>query len=114
MDNGIFYTAGRWEDYPTIFVGPRIPAGLRWQRALERDMEREIQRSCLGGDRYTIEIRTEGFLMEARRRGGLEYMHPTPDNAPPRVPTIWEQSDAWARRFIESERAKNKKENSDV
>ena len=113
MDN-TFYTSGRWEDYPEVFVGPRIPPGLRFRRALERDQERETQRTCLGGDQYTVEIRTEIFLAEARRRGGIEYMHPTPDNTPAPEMTIWEQSDAWARRFIESERAKNKKENSDV
>lgn len=108
MDNEIFYTAGRWQDYPEVFVGPRIPAGLRFKRALERDQEIEVQRSGLGGDRWTIEIRTEGFLMEARRRGGLEYMHPTPDNTPVPEMTIWEQSDAWARRLVESERNKKK------
>ena len=109
MDN--FYTSGRWEDYPTIFVGPRIPPGLRWRRAVERDMEREVQRSGLGGDRYTVEIRTEFFLAEACRRGGLEYMHPAPDNAPVPEMTIWEQGDAWARRLIESERAKKEAKN---
>lgn len=107
-----FYTAGRWEDYPKIFVGPRIPATLRWRRALERDQERETQRLGLGGDQYTVMIRTEFFLAEARRRGGLEYMHPTPDNTPAPEMTIWEQGDAWARRLIESER--KKKEAPDV
>ncbi len=111
MDNEIFYTAGRWQDYPEVFVGPRIPAGLRWQRALERDQERETQRTCLGGDRWTIEIRTEFFLMRARLRGGLEYMHPSPDEAPAPEMTIWEQSDDWARRLIESERAKKEANN---
>lgn len=112
MDN--FYTSGRWEDYPSVFVGPRIPAGLRWRRTVERDMEREVQRSGLGGDRHTVEIRTEFFLMQARLRDGLEYMHPTPDNKEPPVLSIWEQGDAWARRLIAAERAKNKKESSDV
>lgn len=107
-----FYTAGRWEDYPKIFVGPRIPATLRWRRALERDQERETQRLGLGGDQYTVKIRTEFFLMEARRRGGLEYMHPSPDNTPAPTPSIWEQGDAWARRLIESERAKKEAPNA--
>ena len=106
-----FYTSGRWEDYPKIFVGPRIPPGLRFKRALERDQERETQRTALGGDQWTIMIRTEFFLAEARRRGGLEYIHPTPDNTPPRIPTLWEQGDAWARRLIESERAKKEAKN---
>ena len=110
MDN--FYTSGRWEDYPTIFVGPRIPPGLRWRRAVERDMEREVQRSGLGGDRYTVEVRTEFFLAEARRRGGLEYMHPVPPGQPAPAPSIWEQGDAWARRLIESERAKKEAPNA--
>ena len=107
-----FYTSGRWEDYPKIFVGPRIPAGLRFKRALERDQEEETRRTCLGGDRYTIEIRTEAYLAEARRRGGLEYMHPTPDNKEPPVLSIWEQGDAWARRLIESERKKKEAPNA--
>lgn len=111
MDN-TFYTSGRWEDYPSVFVGPRIPPGLRFRRALERDQERETQRTCLGGDQYTIEIRTEAFLMEARRRGGLEYMHPSPDNKEPTALSLWEQSDAWARRLIEADR--KKKEADDV
>lgn len=111
MDNPL-YTAGRWEDYPKIFVGPRIPPGLRFKRALERDQERETARTCLGGDRYTVEIRTEGFLLEARRRGGIEYMHPTPPGQPAPVLSMREQGDAWARRLIESER--KKKEVPDV
>ena len=110
MDN--FYTSGRWEDYPTIFVGPRIPPGLRWRRAVERIQEEETQRLCLGGDQWTVMIRTEAYLAEARRRGGLEYMHPSPDNTPPRALTIWEQGDAWARRLIESERKKKEAPNA--
>ena len=110
MDN-TFYTSGRWEDYPSVFVGPRIPPGLRWQRTLERDQEEETRRTCLGGDRYTVEIRTEFFLMRARLRGGIEYMHPAPDDVPEPTLSIWEQGDAWARRLIESERAKKEAKN---
>ncbi len=102
----VIHTAGRWEDYPTIFVGPRIPAGLRWRRMMDRYTEREVLRTGLGGDKYTIEIRCAYFLGEAKRRGGLEFTHPVPEGQDAPKRDIYAESDAWAYRMIEAERAR--------
>lgn len=108
-----FYTAGRWEDYPEVFVGPRIPPGLRWRRTVERYEEREVMRSGLSGDPMIIELRCAYFIGEAKRRGGLEFTRPVPEGQPPPKRDIYAESDAWAHRMIAAEHAREAQQQKD-
>lgn len=113
MKTNVFYTAGRWEDYPEIFVGPRIPPGLRWKRTVERYEEREVMRSGLSGDPMIVELRCAFFLGEARRRGGLEFTRPVPEGQDAPKRDIFAEGDAWAARMIAAH-SKKKKENNNA
>ena len=106
----VFYTAGRWEDYPEIFVGPRISPALRWRRTMDRQTEREMQRMGLGGDPLTIEARCAFYIGEARRRGGFEFMHPIPEGQPEPKRDIFAEGDAWAARMIAADRARKEQQ----
>ena len=105
-----FYTAGRWEDYPEIFVGPRISPALRWRRTVQRYEDREVMRSGLSGDPMIIELRCAFFLGEAKRRGGLEFTRPVPEGQPEPKRDIFAEGDAWAARMIAADRARKEQQ----